>query len=329
MAQGQVLGVRGGGRSEAPLPESLRQRSALLPSCPEVPRGPSEGPGPTSHSPPGQALASLCPACGEGTALSSLLFAFQHFPGPGSQDRAAPESPPWGPSLLPWVWPPDLSRCFWPCHPLSSQSLSILCLPPMALLRDMYITAHGGPWVTGRCPQLPICASPEPRLTVGVTNGGLSDTMTGRGMGHSGDRKLQANRLEEGQPWGPAQTCRSLSWLLAQTALRKRTRGDRGRWDLLPWCVADTGGRWSYRPLGTSPPGAGAGGAQVRAAGLARHPSCHPLSGSWRGSWPPSPGGPWEGLPSLCPGRGQARPGSCGQSLSCKKGPRPRCLPHP
>lgn len=62
---------------------------------------------------------------------------------------------------------------------------------------------------------------------------------------------------------------------MAQTALRKRTRGDRGRWDLFPWCVADTGGRWSYRLLGTSPPGAAGGGAQVRVAGLPLHPSIH------------------------------------------------------
>lgn len=193
----------------------------------------------------------------------------------------------------------------------------------------MDIPVHGGPWVTGSCPQLPICSSPEPPLTVGVTSGGLSDTMTGRGMGCPRTGALQASRLEEGQPWGPAQTCRSLSWLLAQTALRERTRGDRGRWDLFPWCVADTGGRWSYRLLGTSQPGAGGGGAQVWVAGPPLHPSCHPLSGSWQGSWLLSPGGPWEGLPSLCPGRGQARPGSCVQSLSCKKGPRSRCFPHP
>lgn len=64
-------GVKGLGRSEALLPESLRQWSALLSSCPEVPRGPSEGPGPTSQSPPGQTSASAqrvgrappCPPC--------------------------------------------------------------------------------------------------------------------------------------------------------------------------------------------------------------------------------------------------------------------------
>ena len=54
-----------------------------------------------------------------------------------------------------------------------------------------------------------------------------------------------------------------------------------------------------------------------------------PLGGSWGGSWCCRLGGPWEGLPSLCPVRGQARPGSCVQSLSCAKGrDHPASLPH-
>lgn len=68
------MGSNGQGRPGAPLPESLSQPSALVPSHPEVPRGSGEGSGPTSPSPPGQASASLCPACGKGTALASLLF---------------------------------------------------------------------------------------------------------------------------------------------------------------------------------------------------------------------------------------------------------------
>lgn len=58
-------------------------------------------------------------------------------------------------SLLTGVWPPDLSRSFWPCHPLSNQSLSILC-PPLSGPAE----GHGhhsarGPMGNGQLPPVP------------------------------------------------------------------------------------------------------------------------------------------------------------------------------
>lgn len=194
-------GAKGLGRSEAPLPKSLRQWSALLSSCPEAPRGPSEGPGPTSQSPPGQASASAqrvgrappCPPC----CLPSSSFQAQ------VPRTELPRNPHHG--VHP-CWPGFGLQIF--PDPFGHVTLSPIKAYPssvplsLALLRDMDITVHGGPWVTGSCPQFPICASPEPPLTVGVASGGFSDTMTGRGMGCSRDRNTAGQQAGGGPALG-------------------------------------------------------------------------------------------------------------------------------
>lgn len=70
-----------------------------------------------------QPLLSMCRGLSP-SAVSLPALSRPRFP-----VQSCPRLPLCDPSLLPWVWLPDLSRSFLPCHPPSRQSLPI-CPPP-------------------------------------------------------------------------------------------------------------------------------------------------------------------------------------------------------
>ena len=289
------------GRPGAPLPESLSQPSALVPSHPEVPRGSGEGSDPTSLSPPSQASASLCPAHGEGTAPASLLFPSSTF-----QAQVPRAEPPRRPS-----------RGVRPCCPgFSLQIVPLpLAVPPLSVKASLSSPPSSGPaegpWVTGSCPQSTLCFPRAPGA-VGVT--------------HDGEEVGQDPAVA---PLGGRSALRGPRRLAALLpgVWPKQLRGKKksaGR----PWRV----GLVSALTL-EDDGAAGCRGPALPEAGVGPRMGCPsifpaPLGGSWRGSWCCRLGGLWEGLPSLCPVLRQPDQGPVCRA-SAVQGAGPPCLPPP
>ena len=287
------------GKPGAPLPESLSQPSALVPSHPKVPGDSGEGSDPTSLSPPGQASASLCPAHGEGTAPASLLFPSSTF-----QAQVPRAEPPQSPS-----------RGVCPCCPgFSLQIVPLpLAVPPRSVKASLSSSPSSGPaegpWVTGSCPQSTLCFPRAP----GVTH-------DGEGVGQDLAVAPWGGRSAL---WGPHRLAALLPGFWPKK-LRGKERGSTlaGGTHL----GSDAGGRWSGGCRGPALPEAGVG-PRMRVAGLPLHLS-RTAGRELVGVLVLSSGGPVGGAAKSVSCPPPARPGSCVQSLSCARGGTTLPPPH-